>query len=186
MLVPAGEIEVICGCMFSGKTGLLISRVDLALRLGLPVQVFKHAMDDRYDCSCIVTHSGQSRPAVPVADSADVLAQAGSAVVLIDEAQFFDPHFPEVCQSLAQAGRRVIAAGLDLDSWGQPFGNMPRLAEIAQRVTRIAAVCALCGARAEYTQRLAPVVESNMIGGKGCYEPRCMRCFLPPPAHLRR
>lgn len=171
--------------MFSGKTRILIRRAIRAARAGLRVVAFKHASDDRYDRFAIVSHDGERLAARPVASSEDLWDAAGAAdVVVIDEAQFFDAGLPDVCRRLAEADKRVIVAGLNRDSWGRPFGPVPRLETLADGLTRTAAACAVCGCRAEYTQRLTPIGRS-MIGGKGDYEPRCERCFAAPPASPR-
>lgn len=182
-----GRIELVCGCMFSGKSLQLMDRVRQARQAGLKVAAFKHASDDRYGQTHIVTHNGQRMEATPVASADRIASLAGDAnVIAIDEGQFFDSSLVDACQRMARAGRVVIVAGLDRDSWGLPFGPIPALAEIADQVTRTTAVCARCGQPAEYTQRLVPVADRTMIGGRESYEPRCSRCFQPPPADLRR
>jgi len=179
-LVQPGRLEVISGCMFSGKTRILIRRASEAARSGLRVVAFKHASDDRYDRFAIVSHDGERLAARPVLSSQDLWDAAAPAdVVAIDEAQFFDAGLPDVCRRLAGAGKRIIVAGLNRDSWGRPFGPVPRLETLADDLTRTTAACAVCGRRAEYTQRLTPIGES-MIGGRGDYEPRCERCFAAP------
>ena len=123
---------------------------------------------------------------MPLVSASRLGELAGEAeVVVIDEAQFFGPELVTACQALARTGRRVIVAGLDRDSWGQPFGPVPALAAVADQVTRIQAVCARCGAPADYTQRLVPVEGRTMIGGPESYEPRCAQCFQEPPIELR-
>lgn len=182
-----GRVEVVTGCMFSGKSRYLLDRLRQAREQGLAVVVLKHASDDRYAAGEIVAHDGGRAEAIPLASAREILERAGGAeVVVIDEAQFFDADLPAVCRRLAATGRTVLVAGLDRDSWGEPFGPMPELAALADEVTRTRAVCARCGAPAEYTQRLAPVETVRMIGGAESYEPRCAACFEPPPAHLRR
>jgi len=181
-----GRLEVICGCMFSGKSDILIKRMENARRRNSRVVVFKHASDTRYDSSSIVTHDGQRLAATPIRRAEDLLrASCDADVVGIDEAQFFDAELPAVCRRLVDAGKTVIAAGLDRDSWGLPFGPMPGMIHLADHVTRTTARCAVCGEAAEYTQRTAPI-GASMIGGEEAYEPRCGRCFSPPPARLRR
>jgi len=182
-----GRIELVCGCMFSGKSLQLIGRVRQARQAGLKVAAFKHASDDRYGQRRIVTHDGQQIEATPVASAGRIATLAGDAdIIAIDEGQFFDGSLVDVCRQMARAGRIVIVAGLDRDSWGLPFGPIPALAEVADQVTRTRAVCARCGQPAEYTQRLVPVADRAMIGGPESYEPRCSRCFQPPPADMRR
>ena len=182
-----GRLELICGCMFSGKSLYLVEQVRQARSAGLKVAVFKHADDDRYGRLQIVAHGGQRTEAMPLVNASRLGELAGEAeVVVIDEAQFFGLDLVPACQALARAGRRVIVAGLDRNSWGEPFGPVPALAEVADQVTRTQAVCARCGAPADYTQRLVPVEDRTMIGGAESYEPRCARCFQVPPIELRR
>lgn len=172
--------------MFSGKSEHLIARVRSARQHGLRVAVFKHASDTRYDPRDIVTHSHQRLAAEPVPRAESLAIAAGAAdVVAVDEAQFFDAALPAVCRRLADAGRHVIAVGLDRDSWGLPFASMRELMDAADEVVRTCARCAQCGRKAEYTQRVAPIGDT-MIGGGEAYEPRCERCFAAPPLELRR
>ncbi len=182
-----GSLELICGCMFSGKSEALLARLADAEGQGLATAAFKHVLDDRYDREEIVTHGGARRPALPITDVSRLARLAGEAqVIAIDEAQFFEPALVEACLDLVARGRTVLVAGLDRDSWGEPFGPMPALAAVADRITRTEARCAVCGAPATRTQRLAPVCSTNMIGGAESYEPRCTTCFRPPPVELRR
>lgn len=182
----SGRIEVVCGCMFSGKSQVLISRVQNARQRNERVTVFKHASDTRYDASSIVTHDRRRLVAVPIERSNELLTAATDAdVIAIDEAQFFDAELPAVCRDLAESGKHVIAVGLDRDSWGLPFGPMPELIAMADEVTRTTAQCAVCGRPAEFTQRTTPI-GGDMVGGEEAYEPRCGQCFTPPPAPLRR
>ena len=182
-----GRIELICGCMFSGKSERLVERVAQARARAIPVAVFKHASDDRYSKRPIVTHSGRQVEAVALASASEIPGLAGDAkLVVIDEAQFFDQGLIHTCRHLADQGREVIVAGLDRDSWGGPFGPIPELEAIADRVTRTYAVCSQCGQAAQYTQRLTPIAGRGMIGGAESYEPRCAKCFRPPPIELRR
>lgn len=183
----AGRIVLICGCMFSGKSERLITRLQRARADGLPVRAFKHTSDDRYADRAIVTHTGQRIEALPVPRAAEIPPLAGEArLVAIDEAQFFGEELIEVCRRLAERGVTIVVAGLDLDSWGQPFGPMPGLARIAHEVLRTHARCARCGQQADHTQRLTPVANQTMIGGPESYEPRCAACFESPPLELRR
>lgn len=180
-----GTIELVCGCMFSGKSETLLARLAAARTAGLKVAAFKHASDDRYSSSQIVTHAGHRADAVPVSAAVQIAESAGDAVVvLIDEGQFFGADLVDVCRVLADAGRDVIVAGLDRDSWGQPFGPIPELAAVAQKITHLKATCS-CGAEAEYTQRIVAVDSIKMIGGPEAYEPRCRKCFCPPSSGLR-
>jgi thymidine kinase len=182
-----GEIEVICGCMFSGKSERLVARVSEARAAGLKVAAFKHGSDDRYGQEQIVTHSGRRTAAHPVGQARQILETSDdAALVVIDEAQFFDSSLVDVCRELAGLGRTVVLAGLDRDSWGQPFGPMPQLEAMADRVTRTQGVCASCSQPAEFTQRVAAVSGQRMVGGPEAYEPRCGKCFQAPPMELRR
>jgi thymidine kinase len=182
----AGRIELICGCMFSGKSLYLVEQAQHARQAGLWVAAFKHARDNRFSRTNIVTHDGQRMKAIPVASAAHLLELSRDAdMVVIDEAQFFDDSLPNVCTQLADQGKRVLVSGLDRDSWGEGFGPIPALAKVADQITRTRATCARCGRPAEYTQRLVPVGERTMIGGSESYEPRCRECFQPPPIELR-
>lgn len=182
-----GRVTLICGCMFSGKSERLVNAAQSAYAAGRQVAAFKHASDNRYAASHIVTHNGQRVDAIAVSDVGRLLQAAGQAdLVVIDEAQFFGDELVVACRSLATAGHEVIVAGLDLDSWGLPFGPMPKLEALADEVVRTSATCARCGRPANRTQRLTPVADQIMIGGPENYEPRCEACFVPPPAELRR
>jgi thymidine kinase len=182
-----GRLILIRGCMFSGKSEQLVDRLMAAKDEGRPVAAFKHACDDRYAAGQIVTHNGRRIDALPLSDPRRILNLAVRAdVVAIDEAQFFGGELFEVCRDLVEQGREVVVAGLDLDSWGQPFGPMPELAAIAEEIIRTHARCARCGAPADRTQRLAAVEGQKMVGGPESYEPRCAACFQAPPAELRR
>ena len=178
----AGRLEVICGCMFSGKTEQLIGRLLAARHDGRLVQAFKHTIDERYSRRNLASHSGQHFPAEPVTAAAEVLQQVGRAnVVAIDDAQFFDESLIVVCRHLRDRGCRVITAGLDRDCWSKPFGPIPELADTADEVIHTQAVCAACGQPATYTHRHAPIERGgSMVGGPEAYEPRCTQCFKPP------
>ncbi|HVH31739.1 MAG TPA: thymidine kinase [bacterium] len=177
----AGRIEVICGSMFSGKSEELIRRVRRAQIARQRVQVFKPALDDRYDRQQVASHDGSRLEAVPIANSEEILThlQAGVTVVAVDEAQFLDDKLPDVAGQLAARGLRVIAAGLDLDFRGEPFGSMPQLMAMAETVDKLQAICMVCGAPASRTQRLVngspakytdPVI---LVGAQDVYEARC-------------
>ncbi|MFZ4634578.1 MAG: thymidine kinase [Saprospiraceae bacterium] len=174
----AGWIEVICGCMFSGKTEELIRRLRRAQIADLPVQVFKPGVDKRYAENRIVSHDTASLEAIPVLHAAEVLQLAPEIrVVGLDEAQFFDAELPQVCEQLALRGVRVIAAGLDMDYLGLPFGPMPQLLAVAEYVTKVHAICVHCGALATHSYRLAEGDEVVLLGEKEHYEPRCRSCY---------
>ena len=190
-----GCIEVVCGSMFSGKTEELLRRVKRARLAKQRVLLFKPRVDDRYDDVKVVSHEGLKEEATPVASAAELkalVAQVGAGsgrraddaatqphVIGIDEAQFFDDGIVAVAAHLANAGMRVICAGLDQDFRGQPFGPMPALMSIAEYVTKLHAVCTRCGAEACRSQRLVGMEGQLFVGGAADYEPRCRRCFVP-------
>jgi thymidine kinase len=167
--------------MFSGKTEELLRRVKRARLARQPVQLFKPRLDDRYDAVKVVSHEGMNADAMPVSDAKELLARtlAETAVVGIDEVQFFDPGIVKVAQSLADRGVRVIAAGLDQDYRGEPFGPLAPLLAIAEYVTKLHAVCAQCGAHASRSQRLVASEGQLFVGGAAAYEARCRACFVP-------
>lgn len=174
----SGWIEVICGCMFSGKTEELIRRLRRAAIAELKVEVFKPKIDTRYDENNIVSHDTSALLATPVGHSADLLGiSQETSVVGVDEAQFFDMELPSVCQALALRGIRVIVAGLDMDYRGQPFGPIPNMLAIAEYVTKVHAICVHCGNLATHSYRLALGEEVILLGEKEQYEPRCRSCY---------
>lgn len=175
---PLGWIEVICGSMFSGKTEELIRRLNRSLIARLKVRIFKPSVDTRYHHDNIVSHNDNSIPSVPVEKASDILEQAGDCdVVGIDEAQFFDKDIVDVCNVLANSGKRVIVAGLDMDFKGEPFGYLPQLLCIAEYVTKVHAICMVCGDVASYSFRLTPTDDQVMLGETSTYEARCRKCF---------
>ncbi len=187
-----GWIEVICGSMFSGKTEELIRRVRRAVIARQQVQVFKPVVDNRFSTEQVSSHDGVHWDAVAVNSAAEILDLVRDAtdVVAIDEAQFFDWAIVDVCEQLAQRGKRVIVAGLDMDFRGEPFGPMPVLMAQAEMVDKLQAICAVCGAPASRTQRLINGVPANyddpqiLVGASEVYQARCRRCHeVPPPRH---
>jgi thymidine kinase len=183
-----GWIEVVCGSMFSGKTEELIRRVRRARIAKQKVQVFKPQIDIRYQVEKVSSHDGLAWEAIPVGHAREILErlEPDTTVVAVDEAQFFDWELSDVCQELAQRGLRVIAAGLDMDFRGEPFGPMPLLMAEAEEVTKLQAICVVCGAPASRTQRLInnlpagydePVI---LVGGSESYEARCRTCHEVP------
>lgn len=182
-----GWIEVISGSMFSGKTEELIRRLTRARIAKLQVSIFKPALDTRYHAADIVSHNAQAIHSTPVPDAHSILARAIDCdVVGIDEAQFFDHNIVTVCNQLANQGQRVIVAGLDMDFEGNPFGCMPQLSAIAEYVTKVHAICVVCGDIANYSYRLVPSKEKVLLGETDSYEARCRRCFhLGPDAGQR-
>ncbi len=179
-----GRIEVVCGSMFSGKTEELIRRVRRATIARQQVQVFKPVIDDRYHAAHVRSHNGSDFEAIPVDSAVQIpsLLDPGTTVVAIDEAQFFDAAVVAVCEQLADDGLRVICAGLDSDFRGEPFGPMPQLLARAEDVTKLRAICVVCGEEACRTQRLIdgqpaavddPVIQ---VGAAEQYEARCRHC----------
>lgn len=179
-----GGLEVICGSMFSGKTEELIRRVRRAQIARQKVQVFKPSLDDRYTLEKVTSHNGMDLDATTVTEAMEILdlVEPDTAVVAIDEVQFFDWTIAQVCNTLAENGKRVIITGLDMDFRGEPFGPMPLLMAEAERVDKLSAICVVCGAPASRTQRLIdgqpasyddPVI---MVGASEVYEARCRHC----------
>ncbi|MCW5933751.1 MAG: thymidine kinase [Fimbriimonadia bacterium] len=181
---PVGSLIVVAGSMFAGKSEELIRLVRRAMYARKQVQVFKHALDDRFEITAVATHNGVSIDAVPVRHSREITAQLRkeTTVVAIEEAQFFDPGLVPLCVSLADKGLTVIAAGLDQDFRREPFGIMPQLLAQADEVIKLRAICMTCGQPASHTQRLVdgkpaawndPIV---LIGATDHYEARCRQC----------
>lgn len=173
-----GWIEVVCGSMFSGKTEELIRRLNRALIAKQKVEIFKPAIDVRYDETNVVSHNDSSIRSTPVQFAQDILLLAGdSDVVGIDEAQFFDDEIVNVARLLANKGKRVILAGLDMDYKGKPFGAMPNLMGIAEFVTKVHAICMKCGGVASYSFRFSDSDSRVLLGEAEAYEARCRSCF---------
>lgn len=185
-----GSIEVICGSMFSGKTEELLRRVKRAQIGRQKVQVFKPVIDNRYSADHVQSHNANRIASRPVQKAIEILdlVDDNTRIVGIDEAQFFDESVVEVAQKLAYRGLRVIVAGLDMDFRGQPFGAMPKLLAIAEEVTKLSAVCVVCGNPASRSQRIAAQIEAPegindriLVGAKDFYEARCRFCHEPDP-----
>jgi thymidine kinase len=175
----SGWIEVICGCMFSGKTEELIRRLNRALIAKQKVEIFKPALDKRYHIEKIVSHADREIRSTPVNFANDILLLAGDCdVVGIDEAQFFDDSIIDVCNTLANGGKRVIVAGLDMDFEGRPFGPMPHLLAVAEFVTKVHAICAQTGELASFSFRLTENKTQVVLGEKDKYEARSRSAFL--------
>ena len=173
-----GWIEVVCGSMFSGKTEELIRRLKRAEFAKQKVEIFKPAIDIRYDDENVVSHVGTSIRSTPVPSSGNILLLANDVdVVGIDEAQFFDDELPEVCEKLANSGIRVIIAGLDMDFTGKPFGPIPALLSKAEFVTKVHAICMQCGDLAQYSHRKTQDEALVLLGEIDEYEPLCRKCF---------
>lgn len=176
----AGNIEVICGPMFSGKTEELIRRVKRAQIAKQKVQIFKPKLDNRYHETDVVSHSAQATPAIAVKDSLEILRRVldSTRIVAIDEVQFFDDLIVKVASKLACRGCRVICAGLDQDYKGQPFGPMPHLLAIADQVDKVHAICTVCGHPATKTFRKSTeVTDQVVVGESDIYEARCRLHF---------
>ena len=172
-----GWIEVICGSMFSGKTEELIRRLKRVKIANLKVEIFKPAIDTRYDAVKIVSHDTNAILSTPVDSSQNILLLAQDVdVVGIDEAQFFDSEISNVCEQLALKGMRVIVAGLDMDYLGQPFGQMPALLAKADYITKLHAICVVCGNIANISYRKKAEGPQVLLGEKDVYEPRCRHC----------
>lgn len=186
-----GWIELVCGSMFSGKTEELIRRLVRADIAKQKVQVFKPEIDKRYEANKVSSHSGSKHQATVVNNAAEIAAliEDDTNVVGIDEVQFFDWKISEVCEQLANEGRRVILAGLDMDFRGEPFGPMPLLMAQAEVVDKLQAICIVCGAPASRTQRLINGRPANyddpiiMVGASEVYEARCRRHHEVPRQH---
>lgn len=179
-----GRVELICGSMFSGKTEELIRRLRRAVIARQKVQVFKPLIDDRYHEKRVTSHNGLDFDARPVSFASEILNQVDpdTTVIAIDEVQFFDADVIDICEELADLGKRVICAGLDTDFRGVPFGPMPDLMARAEEVDKLHAICVVCGEEANRTQRLIngqpaayddPIV---LVGAAEVYEARCRQC----------
>ena len=183
-----GWIETISGCMFVGKTEELIRRIKVLEFAKKEIMVFKPKIDDRYSNTRVVSHAGSSVESFVISDAIEILEMVKDTtqVVAIDEAQFFDDNICDVCNELADRGIRVMAAGLDTNFKGEPFGPMPLLITEAEFVTKLAAVCNKCGAPATRTQRIIngkpasyndPII---LVGASESYEARCRHCHEVP------
>ena len=176
-----GWIEVICGPMFSGKSEELIRRLRRARIARKRVQVFKPAIDTRYSADQIVSHGDQRMESEVVSSAAEILTRLSprTQVIGIDETNFFGADLVELTAHLADAGKQVIAAGLDTDFMGRPFPPMPDLLCLAESITKTLAICVRCGNPAKHTQRLVESGDLIVVGAAGMYEARCRRCFEP-------
>jgi thymidine kinase len=193
MLAQGRQLEVITGCMFSGKTEELIRRLERVRIARGEILLFKPTIDDRYSTTSVMTHYGREFAAHPLAPGEETMgaleravgreAIDAATVVAFDEGNFFSDLLPGLCEELVQHGKRVIVAGLDLTFAGEPFGPMPKLLALADRVDKLEAVCVKCGGPATRSQRLVggrpasangPVIQ---VGGLGSYEARCRDCY---------
>ena len=176
-----GWIEVITGCMFSGKTEELIRRLRRAKIAKQNVVIFKPNIDTRYSSNSIVSHSEQSLPSILIKDINEVPDLVEDAQVIgIDEAQFFSNDLIDVCNKLADVGKRVIVAGLDMDYRGVPFEPMPQILSVAEYITKSLAICVVCGNPADRTQRKTASSERVIVGASDLYEARCRKCHYIP------
>ena len=174
-----GNIEVICGSMFSGKTEELLRRVKRAKFSKLTIAVFKPQVDKRYDNQKVVSHDDNTIEAISIKSAKDILKLIDQVqVVAVDEAQFFDSELVSVCAELANSGIRVIIAGLDMDFLGKPFGIMPKLLAIAEHITKVHAICTDCCSIANHSFRKNTDKNLIQIGEKEEYKPLCRDCFL--------
>ncbi len=178
-----GWVEVITGSMFSGKSEEMIRRLRRVQIARQRVQIFKPHIDSRYGSDHIVSHSEMRIEAELVRNATEILKKVDhrTEVVGIDEGQFFDPKLVDVCNQLADLGKRVIVAGLDQDYLGKPFEPMPQLLAVAEYITKTLAICVRCGSPANHTQRLVSSTDRVVVGGSETYEARCRRCFEPQP-----
>ncbi len=182
-----GWIEVITGCMFAGKTEELIRRLNVLQFAKKKIVVFKPSIDDRYSATKVVSHAGTSVESHAIKSSSEILPLVKDAeVIAIDEVQFFDEGVVDICNYLADKGKRVMCAGLDTDFRGEPFGIMPQLVTHAEFVTKLTAVCTKCGAPATRTQRIVNGQPANfsdpiiLVGASESYEARCRHCHEVP------
>jgi len=176
-----GWIEVITGCMFSGKTEELIRRLRRAQIAKQKVKIFKPKIDSRYSAKSIVSHNEQSLPSILIEDIIEVLDHSNDAQVIgIDEAQFFNEGIVGICNTLASRGKRVIVAGLDQDYTGKPFEPIPQLLAIAEYITKQHAICVVCGNPADKTQRKTSDSKRVIVGAADIYEARCRKCHYIP------
>ena len=194
MFYTSGWVHVICGCMFCGKTDEMLRLLRRFSIAGRRVILVKPRLDTRTDEVTVVSRSGAQHQAVSVTSSAEIEALVGEAdIIAVEEGQFFDESLPEVVERLADAGKQVLVTGLDRDFRGIPFGPMPRLMALADQVTKLTAICVLCGEPAPRTQRLidgtpapadSPLI---VIGGIGdeTYEARCRLHHEVPEASVR-
>ena len=174
----SGWIEVICGSMFSGKTEELIRRLKRAQIANQRIEIFKPSVDNRYHDTDVVSHDENRIRSTPVTASQNILLLAEDAEVIgIDEAQFFDAELPNVAETLASKGIRVIIAGLDMDFQAEPFGPVPALLAKADYITKLHAICMVCGNIANYSYRKTEEEGKVLLGEKDKYEARCRKCY---------
>lgn len=175
---PYGRIEVVCGCMFSGKSSELIRRIEVARHAGQKVQVFNSVLDKRYVKKGIATHDFVKMDAVAISKPEEILPliEEDTEVIALDEVNFFTEDILDVALTLAKQGKRVICCGLDTDYQGVPFGSTAKLLAVADSVTKLSARCVICGKPARRTQRKVKVKSRIYVGGSDDYEARCADC----------
>ncbi len=175
---PKGWIEVITGPMFSGKTEELIRRLKRALIANRKVKIFKPVIDTRYSDKNIVSHDSNEIQSIAIDRPIEITEYMDEAeVVGIDEVQFFHPSIVDIAQFLALKGKRVIIAGLDMDSDGKPFGPVPQLLAVAEYITKLHSICVACGSLATHSFRKSFAEEQILLGEKDVYEPLCRQCY---------
>jgi thymidine kinase len=176
-----GWIEVICGGMFSGKTEELIRRARRSQIAGQEIIIVKPAVDNRYSTDEVTSHDKNALESVVVETADQIVLLSGNVeVVCIDEAQFFDSRLVETANTLANSGKRVIIAGLDMDFEGRPFEPIPQLLAVAEYITKLHAICSESGRMAHYSQRVIENEDRVFVGEREAYEPRARHCFRPP------
>ena len=174
-----GSIEVICGSMFSGKTEELLRRLKRAEFAKMKIAVFKPIVDSRYDNKKVVSHDKNTIHSIPVKQANDILTHVTKVqIIAIDEAQFFNNDLIKVCNTLANKGKRIIIAGLDMDFLGEPFGVVPQLLAIAEQITKVHAICVDCGENANHSFRKTTDKELVKLGEKNEYKALCRSCFV--------
>jgi len=175
----SGWIEIITGCMFSGKSEELIRRLKRAQIANQSIICFKPVKDDRYADEQVVSHDSNAQDSIAIVESSEIFKHITplTTVVGIDEGQFFDMGLVDIVQKLALKGKRVVVAGLDLDFRGVPFGPMPHLMAVSEYVTKVHAICPHCGNLATHSYRLSDETDTVVIGEKDKYEPRCRMCY---------
>jgi thymidine kinase len=174
----SGWIEVICGSMFSGKTEELIRRLKRARIAGQRIEVFKPKIDTRYGDAKVVSHDNNSLLATPITDTSKLLLVPDDVTVIgLDEAQFFEPAIVDHVVELANRGKRIVIAGLDMDFRGKPFGPICNLLAVAEYITKVHAICSHCGALATHSYRKTQNQDTVMLGETDLYEARCRRCY---------
>lgn len=173
-----GWIEVITGPMFSGKTEELIRRIRRAMLANQKAGLFKPSVDVRYSKTDVVSHDNNMLASITVDHAIEIIEKSsGFNVIGIDEAQFFDSELVTICNQLADKGKRIIVAGLDMDFKGNPFGPMPQLLIKAEYLTKLSAICMECGNPAHFSHRIAKQNQQILIGEKDKYIPLCRKCF---------